>query len=56
MKIPDAELQINQLEEEARQAHTIYYNKLVELRGWGTFVFEDTDGADKYKSMMRRKN
>lgn len=56
VKNPNAELQIDQLEDEARQAYTLYCNKLVELREWGQFVFEDNERADKYKSMLRRKN
>lgn len=56
VKNPDTKQLINQLEEEARQAYTFYYEKLVELREWGQFVFEDEDRADKYISRARKFN
>lgn len=56
VKNPDAMDLIDQYEDEARQAYTHYYTKLVELREWGTFVFEDMERESKYKSRARKYN
>ncbi len=55
VKNPDAESEIAQLEQEVKQAYDLYFEKLNEVRDWGSFVFEGEERENEYKSEYMKK-
>ncbi len=55
VKNPDAESDIALLEREVKQAYDLYFEKLNEIRDWGSFVFEGEERENEYKSEYMQK-
>lgn len=53
VKNPETDSEIEMLEMEVRQAYDLYHEVVYDLRGWGEFVFDGEERAEKYKAEYR---